>query len=363
MRIVRNIVKSLVAVVNILCVLAMLFCAYCPYIDPQTHPALSCCGLAFPIALGVNLLFIIFWLMLGRKLTLIPIVGMLCCAHAVWTTCPLNLVQGDLPEEHLKILSYNVMAFNGNKPHTKEKPNPVLAYLQQSDADIICLQEYITGANLKKNQIDKALKDYKYSHFHRIAGGLNGLGCYSRYPIISATPVDYPSRANGSIVYKIKVGKDTLTVVNNHLESNRLTTSDRSSYQKIIEEPKTERVKVDSRKLIHKLQETVPMRAVQADTIARLIERQGAHDLVVCGDFNTSAISYAHRVISERLTDAFTQSGQGFGISYYKNYFLFRIDHILVSPDLKTNRCTVDVSVKESDHYPIWCYIYPKRAH
>ncbi len=362
MKTLRKIVRFCLMMVNICCVLAMLFCAYSPYVNPVEHPTLSCCGLAFPITLCVNLLFVILWLVFCRKLVLLPVVGMLCCAQAVWTTCPMNLFQSEPPKERLKLLSYNVMGFNMDAPREKGEPNRVLAYLQKSDADIICMQEFITGVHLKKEEIDRALKDYKYRHHYRMGGGGNGLGCYSRYPILSATPVDYASRANGSIVYEIKVGEDTLTVINNHLESNQLTMDERATYQKMIEDPETEQVKKNSRMLIRKLKKTVPTRAAQADAIAGLIAKRGANRLVVCGDFNTSAISYAHRVISERLTDAFRQSGCGLGISYHENDFLFRIDHILVSPDLKTGHCTVDSSIKDSDHYPIWCYIYPRKA-
>ena len=30
---------------------------------------------------------------------------------------------------------------------------------------------------------------------------------------------------------------------------------------------------------------------------------------------------------------------------------------ILISPNQKASNCTVDRSIKDSDHYPIWCYI------
>ena len=80
----------------------------------------------------------------------------------------------------------------------------------------------------------------------------------------------------------------------------------------------------------------------------------------MCGDFNTSPISYAHRTIAEGLTDAFVESGFGLGISYHRNGFLFRIDNILISPDLQSYRCTVDSRIKNSDHYPIWCYVDKK---
>lgn len=79
--------------------------------------------------------------------------------------------------------------------------------------------------------------------------------------------------------------------------------------------------------------------------------------MIVCGDFNDGSISYTHRVLTQELDDAFTQSGKGLGISYNQNKFYFRIDNILISPDLRAYNCTVDRSIKASDHYPIWCYI------
>lgn len=348
--------------VNVLCALTMLFCAYSSYINPVTHPVLSCSGLAFPVMLIVNILFLCFWLIIYRKYALLPAVAILCCAQAIWICCPLNCFQKEVPEGSLKLLSYNVMAFNMDKPHTKENPNEIIEYLQHSDADIICLQEYITGARLKKKEIDCALSAYPYKHFYKIANGINGLGCYSRYPILSATPASYPSKANGSIVYTIKVKDDMLTVINNHLESNKLTLDDRAIYMEIIKDPEAGKVKEGSKKLINKLADAVPIRAAQADTIAQLIRHRTTPSVIVCGDFNTSPFSYAHRIIAHGLRDAFVQSGCGLGISYNKNGFYFRIDQILISPDLRSYRCTVDKSIKHSDHYPIWCYISKKTS-
>lgn len=346
--------------VNTLCAFAMLFCAYSSYINPVAHPILSCSGLAFPVTLIINLLFLLFWLVIYRKYALLPAIALLGCAQAIWICLPMNLFQRKAPEESIKFLSYNVMAFNMDKPHTKESPNEVIEYLQNSDADIICLQEYITGAQLKKKEIDRALSAYPYKHFYKIADGLNGLGCYSRYPILSAKPVSYPSKANGSIVYTLKVEDDTLTVINNHLESNKLTSDDRTTYMEMIKDPEAGKVKEGSRKLLGKLADAVPIRAVQADSVASLIRNRKTASVIVCGDFNTSPFSYAHRIIARGLRDAFVQSGCGLGISYNKNGFYFRIDHILISPNLRSYQCTVDKSIKHSDHYPIWCYISKK---
>ena len=141
------------------------------------------------------------------------------------------------------------------------------------------------------------------------------------------------------------------------MESNKLTQADKDIYEEILKAPETEKVKSGARLLLHKLAEASAIRAPQADTIAREIASSRHPSVIVCGDFNDTPISYAHRVIAQNLDDAFTQSGRGLGISYNQNKFYFRIDNILISKNLRSYNCTVDRSIRESDHYPIWCYI------
>lgn len=342
---------------NILIVMGMLFCAYSPYLDPVRHPVLACSGLAFPIFLILTVLFLLFWLVVYYKYALASVLGMLCCLSTIYTFCPLNFFREEAPEGSIKILSYNVMGFEADHPDTPDNPNMILKYLKESNADIICMQEYSAGGRLKQSDIDRALSEYTYKN-HQKAGKNGGqIACYSRFPILSANPVKYTSEFNGSILYQIKIENDTILLINNHLESNKLTIDDREKYVRMIKSPEASDVKASMRTLLKKLSEAIPIRAQQADSIAQIIRQQKGKSLIVCGDFNTSPISYTHRVISENLTDAFTESGRGPGISYHKNGFYFRIDNILVSPDFKTYQCTVDNSLKNSDHYPIWCYV------
>ena len=78
--------------------------------------------------------------------------------------------------------------------------------------------------------------------------------------------------------------------------------------------------------------------------------------ILVCGDFNDTPISYAHRTVQGPLVDSFAESGQGMGITYNQNMFWFRIDNILHSKNMKSMNCTID-KVRYSDHYPLWCYL------
>lgn len=341
--------------VNVMVILFLLLSAYSPYLHPQDYPILSCFGLAFPIFLCLNLLFLFFWLLVYRKYTLLPILAFVCCWDAVRTYIPMNLFDDEKPEQAIKFLSYNTMAFGNREAHTKDKPNKVLKYLVESDADIICLQECVWGDRLKKKDVDNALKKYKYKHHYSFAKGLNGLGVYSRYPILSATPVPIESRSNASIAYRIKVDEDTLLVINNHLESFRIQDADVDIYHEMLDAPNNGHFFSGFRQLWKKLALPAAVRARQADKVTEIVSDYKGQGVIVCGDFNDSPISYSHRVMTRHLKDAFVESGNGLGISYHQNRFYFRIDHILTTPNIQSYECTVDRSIAASDHYPIWC--------
>lgn len=334
--------------------------AYSTYLQPEAHPMISCMGLAFPVFLVINLCFLIFWLLINYRYTLLPLFGFLICLPQIQTYCPIHSTNKTVPEGSIKVLSYNVMGFNGLKK--EEGQNPILNYLAESNADIICMQEYGYSEKTKfltDKDIKRALKAYP---FHNIQipnseTGSSKLACYSKFPILSAHRINYKSDYNGSVVYELKIKDDTVTLINNHLESNKLTKEDKVVYEEMLKKPKANKVRSGLRQLIKKLGEASILRSHQADAVAEVINKSEHSSIIVCGDFNDASISYTHRILTKNLDDAFTQSGKGLGISYNQNKFYFRIDNILISPDLKAYNCTVDRSIKDSDHYPIWCYI------
>lgn len=340
-----------------------IFCAYSPYINPENHPVWSCAGMAFPAFLLINILFLFFWLFIYRRYALVSLIAFICCIVPIRTYIPINFRTKELPQDVFKLLSYNVMAFDLDKPVTQKQSNPILEYIQQSNADIVCLQEFIMGTDryhLQKKDVDRALSSYPYKAYNRVGESHNGIACYSRFPIISATPMRYNSEYNGTVVYELIIKGDTVTLINNHLESNKLTYEDKVVYENIIKDPKADKVSSGLRLLVSKLAEASVIRAKQARLIAQTIKKSPTQSVIVCGDFNDTPISYTHRVIASNLYDAFTQSGCGLGISYNQNKFYFRIDNILISKNLQSYNCTVDRSIKDSDHYPIWCYIGKK---
>ena len=356
-----KIVAYLILAINAFFVGTLILSAYSPYLNPKLNPLSSGLGLAFPLFLVINIAFIIFWVFINYRYALVPLIGFLVCFPQIRTYIPFNSTTKTIPEGSIKILSYNVMNFSNLEK--KDGKNPILSYLVNSKADIICLQEYNAAQNKKyltEADIKKALKAYPYRSIHNPEKGGSQLACFSKFPILSARPIKYESTYNGSMQYTLKVNEDTITLINNHLESNKLTKEDKVIYEDMIKDPNAKKVKTGLRQLIRKLAEASAIRAVQADSIARLVASYKGGGIIVCGDFNDSPISYTHRVVGEGLNDAFVESGNGFGISYNQNHFYFRIDNILLSKNLKSYRCTVDNTIKSSDHYPIWCYVVEK---
>ena len=362
-RSVGNFLGKVLLVINVLVALLMVLCAFSSYISPYTFPVLSCAGLAFPIFLLLNFLFFAFWLFFNRRYALLPLVVMFVCIGQIRAFLPVNISMKQVPDDAIKILSYNVMFYDSHQPHTEESPNEIVRYIQNSNADIVCLQEAsFNNSNSKKflseKVFRKALSTYPYFSFHKEKG--SGWVCLSRFPILSTRSIPYESVGNGTVAYELKVGNDTLLLVNNHLESNKLSIDDRTAYRDMIIDPKEDKVKTTSKMLIGKVADAVSIRASQADSVAKFIQDSKHKYVVVCGDFNDSSLSYAHRVIGKGLNDAFIDTGNGLGVSYNRYGFYFRIDHIMASENLDLFNCTVDNSIKTSDHYPIWCYIKKK---
>ena len=352
----------ILAAINTFFALLMLATAYADRIDPSVHPILSCIGLTFPIVLVINICcYLLILIMQQYKLLWFPTLAFILCFGQIRDTLPIHLFAEDAPLNSSKLLSYNVMAFNGLE--SDKGGERVLEYLKSSDAHIICLQEYAVGLSknhITQRQVDKALSDYKYHRINKIGKGKKGhastLACYSKYPILSAKPLKLESLYNGAVAYELKIDNDTVLLINCHLESNRLTSADRQLYEEILEMPEGEKLKSNSKTLLRKLALAANIRGAQAKAIAQVIQESKHKKVMVCGDFNDTSTSFSHRTISQGLQDAFTETGTGLGTSYHQHFFYFKIDHILCSPGIQPYQCEVDNDIKESDHYPIMCH-------
>ncbi|WP_106831013.1 endonuclease/exonuclease/phosphatase family protein [Parabacteroides pacaensis] len=355
MKILKFLFHSLVGTANVIVMVLLILAAYSDWVAPSSSILFSYLGLGFAVIALLNLCFLFYWLIVGKwKMGLVVVASFLLCLGPLTSYFPLHCTKQKVPEEALKILTYNVMGF-AYKDHTQTSPNEIVKYIADSNADIVCLQEYTVYPSeklLTSKKLFNALKMYPY---HKVMD--RNIAVFSKYPITNSRQIKYESVANGSAIHEIDVNGKKLILINNHLESLKLTTEDKTKYKVFIKSLGADEFDGLKGTFQQKLGPAFRIRAKQAEILAQEIQAAGNNYVVVCGDFNDTPISYAHRVVQGPLIDAFSESGCGMGISYNQNLFFFRIDHILHSKNIKSFNCTVDRKIKASDHYPVWCYM------
>ncbi|MBR2496903.1 MAG: endonuclease/exonuclease/phosphatase family protein [Parabacteroides sp.] len=361
LNVIRLLFRSVVGTIHGVVIIFFILSAFSDRISPETSLFFSYLGLAFPVFCVLNLCFVFYWIFLWEwRFVLIGLCSFLLCKGAVTRYFPYNEKKEVVSNEHvLKVLTYNVMGF-GYKDHSVTNPNPIIEYIANSDADIVCLQEYIVGTSKKyltNKKVFNALKMYRYRSL--IPLGSSSIAVFSKYPISKSRKIKYETVSNGSSIHELNINGKKLTLVNNHLESFKLTMEDKSNYSAFLKNMNTETLGGLKSSIEHKLGPAFKVRARQAEAVAEEIKNIETDYLLVCGDFNDTPISYVYRTMRGSLKDAFVESGRGPGVSYNENFYFFRIDNILHSDNMIPMNCTVD-KVRYSDHYPVWCYLEMK---
>jgi endonuclease/exonuclease/phosphatase family metal-dependent hydrolase len=335
------------------------------FISPEKFLLPSYLGLSFPIITIVAILFMLFWVIRRKWYFLVSLLSLLFVHTSVWNTFPVNFKK-EIPENTISVLSYNIHLFDF---YTSLSENEILDYIYESDADIVCLQEFGYSNNpkkkfLKKSEIlEKLGKKYPYHHIDLSSLQKNnsyGVATFSKYPIKNKQHVNYTSKYNSTIYSDIDINGDLVRVFNCHLESNNVTENDKELIANLGEEFKNEKMNEIVNHLSRKLGQSFKLRAKQAEKIAAQVTRTEI-PIILCGDFNDVPVSYAYATIrGDKLKNSFTESGTGYGHTFNEKFFWFRIDHILHSSDFQSFDFTID-KVRYSDHYPIKCYLSLKK--
>lgn len=319
-------------------------------LSPIIHPRLSQAGLLFPVFLAINISFILVWFFVSWKWLLLPIIGIIGCWNYVRDYCPLNL--GRAKEDGIIILSYNVANFFTDESNDMDGQR-TMEYILESNADIICLQECPKGGNIfQKLKERMEANGYKTKFAH-------GLRIFSKWPFIGkAIHEESKDTGNGSLAWMINIDGDTTLIINSHLQSNGISEEEKDVYENAIERYDQEQMKATGKLLLSRLSKAASKRANQTDTLCSIIKQYERHSIIATGDMNDTPISYTFQAISGYLNSAFTESGNGLGISFIRKGFPVRIDHIFVSKNLKTSSTYIDSKIESSDHYPILTRVY-----
>lgn len=352
---------NLIAGANVATVAMMCLSGYSDHLSPEKYPTLFCLGIAFPVMLLANCAFLFFWLIFKWQKIWIPIIGYVLVFSPIRIYFPLNFSQSP-PEDAIKIISYNVCTYGGNYKY-ENAFDTIYSYLQKEKPDIVCVQEDVDS--WRKYVLQKYQQTFAYNDttvFVENSKLYNAVGIHTRYPILKKEKILYSSTANGSVAYFLQVGKDTILVINNHLEGTHLSAEDRAKYKNLLRgRIGQDTVREESKHLLHKLENAAVIRAPQSEAVHQYVEDHRQYPIIVCGDFNDSPISYTRRVIAQGLTDCYVETGKGLGLSYNQKGFFFRIDHIFCSEHFEPYQCVVDDKIDYSDHNPIVCWLKLKK--
>jgi endonuclease/exonuclease/phosphatase family metal-dependent hydrolase len=350
--------------VNIALAFLLCLCYLSVYVSPEKFWLMALLGLSYPYLLTINLVFLLFWGVRLRREFILSLAVVL-----LGSTFILRLVQVKIPfgpkkenpeaKNTLKVLTYNVRLFNlynwVKDPKTRKG---IVDFIETEHSDIVCLQEFYARGkgSLSEQALSKHFTTTRYKHiryiFHKSGFTNFGIATYSAYPIVGRGEIVFPKSNNLCIFSDIKVGKDTIRVYNNHLQSIGFLKRDYD----VVDTLRLDYEHVDGAKdITFRLKWAFKRRALQAETLAAHI-RKSPYPVLVCGDFNDSPVSYAYQTIRGNLGDAFIEAGHGFGNTYLGKFPSFRIDYILFDKKFAASEYR-SPRIEFSDHYPVVCNI------
>lgn len=318
-------------------------------------------GLTYPFWVILNVLFVMVWLILKVRYTVLGIAVLLLGMpiHKRQSAFRYEAPGAEYEEGDIRIMSYNVQLFGlYNWKENKKHRNEMFRFLRKADPDIVCFQEYFYEETDYFETTDTLVKVLAADNVHfESASSLHGThhwgaATFSRYPIINRGKIKFEkSRGNICLYSDIKKGKDTLRIFNVHFESNHLETE---KIEALVKGDSTSRIIATD--MFLSLRKSYLRRARQVDMVREAVQ-SSPYPVVVCGDFNDPPVSYTYSQISEGLTDAFLESGAGFGFTYAGKIPFLRIDYILHDKHIKSKGFRVINTSKHSDHYPVECIL------
>jgi endonuclease/exonuclease/phosphatase family metal-dependent hydrolase len=351
----KKILYKIFLAVNIVFASALLISYLAVHINPEDFALPAFFGLAYPYILLINFIIAVIWAVNLKYEALISVfiiaLGFSHLTNYIKFRKPANDKQGTF-----KVMSYNLRLFNYfEKPGKTGSETRILEYVKTAKADIICFQElFIKGNAIEKDEeIRKVFGGKYFSHTKLLGRGKNqyyGIATYSRFPIIRKGEIRHPGSSSLSIYTDVVIQKDTFRIFNNHLQSFRLRSMERSLIEELASSEENQTID-EIKTLSVSLKQGFIRRALQAQLVKKYINLS-PYPVVVLGDFNDTPVSYSYRKIRKGLNDAFVKSGYGAGFTYRGNYPPNRIDYILFDDALISTKFDI-LKVKYSDHYPI----------
>jgi len=324
-------------------------------------------ALTLPVALVLNLLAALYWLLRNWRVAALPLlVAVLTWPHFQRGLAihPLRVAPAAAgPGTMVRVLSANVRIFNVYpqlRDSALNSSRQMIRWLAENPADILCLQEFYneprTSTSKEKNVFnslerigaDAGRQSSLSKTLTNSAGSEFGLAIFSRYPIVRRGTVNFGKLTqNHAMWVDVRLpSTDTIRVFNFHLQSMSLDERD------IIDSYSS---KAGFRRkgigLMRRFKRGLVARSWQVDTLTRRFARS-PYPLLLCADLNDLPYSYSYDQLADRFQNAWATVGNGFGHTYNGQLPLLRIDNQFAGPEWTVDDIWVHYEIPYSDHFP-----------
>lgn len=335
-----------------------LLAGYCGFINPARWVLPSMLGLIFPaFAIATVAVSVVWNVVRSRRMAIISDVVVLACVYPFLQICAFSFPKDASPEARtIKVMSYNI--FNAKDNEYDSLPyNRTLSSLINSNADIICLQEFGKFDLLKRyargceSQFDSLRSIYPY----RAEEGRTDCGILSKFPVKDVTPYTPNKRQKHNYCEcRLSVYGEELTIIVVHLPSYRLNPEERGVVENLNEGLRgMKRSAAEMKHSVYRKMKTAFLRRAKEALFIKRKAEEAEGNVIVCGDFNDVPLSWAYRCIrSAGLKDAFRDASVGWTYTYNSNHLLFHIDQMLYRGNLRPVKFEKG-KVRSSDHFPI----------
>ena len=344
---------------NILLCIALFISYLAGVVDPQKAWLIAFFGLAYPMILLANVVFVFYWLFFKKWYLLLSLITIMCG----WSVLINNIgfhKQLDDPVlkdgNTIRMMTYNVHNFkrygSNNDISTKRE---ILQIIRQQKPDIIGFQEFYTRKHGQYDMCDSIVSIMGSDHYYFEPIIFNsdqaiGVAIFSRYPIIGQGTITLNDKRslNTCIYIDVKKGDRPFRVYDVHLQSINFEPED---YKYINSIAKQGTDMSSTRRLGSKLKYAFLKRS---DQVVKIKQHAATcpYPYIISGDFNDTPASYAVNEMAKGLKNAFRERGVGFGRTYNGNFPNYQIDYIMASPQFDVVNYRI-IEKKLSDHYPV----------
>jgi endonuclease/exonuclease/phosphatase family metal-dependent hydrolase len=336
-----------------------------PYISPRFFWPPAAVTLFFKVFLGLHIIFFVIlvllrrvkWAMLGAVVIILSIP---CVRKSFAMNFSARTVSGNEADSCIRLMTYNVHSFTWHEDTVEM--NKILENIRSQKPDILCLQEYYMHPHKHKRILNFFRKDLKLTNYYEyvtdMLPGHNkvGLAIFSRYPFSNFTPIRFEKTSNGAFYADMKLGKDTIRLINVHFQSVSLSERE---YTLPGQKAKGDTLDVPRERLtqisLRKFRNAFRKRSYQVQLVKELTD-SSPYKVVLCGDFNDIPTSYLYEQLTRNLDDTFLKTNFGTGTTFAGKIPGLRIDYVLADPEIPVVKTYV-VKEKAGDHYPLVCLI------